>query len=114
MTSSQKKGKSYPNFNDAFEWIGVLKNLRRSLVEARERQMPIFFAPMSYTGEDYTTWTHLSSIHKEMYGNRLFEAGSWGTDFHLHRRHCSHRWQGRLRRDDAALPADLPRDLQCR
>jgi hypothetical protein len=55
-----KKGKSYPNFNEEFEWTGVLKNLRRSLAEARERQMPIFFAPMSYTGEDYTTWTHLS------------------------------------------------------
>ena len=37
---------------------------------------------MSCTEEDYTSWTHLSGIHREMYENRMFEAGSWGAAFH--------------------------------
>ncbi|MDN3354431.1 isochorismatase family cysteine hydrolase [Actinomadura sp. DC4] len=75
-------GKAYSLFKDEFARIGVLDNLQRLLAGARERRMPIFFCPMSYTEEDFTTWKHLSGIHQEMYENRLFAAGSWGADFH--------------------------------
>jgi nicotinamidase-related amidase len=37
---------------------------------------------MAYSEEDYTTWKHLSGIHKVMYDQRMFQAGSWGADFH--------------------------------
>jgi nicotinamidase-related amidase len=77
-----ENGKGYPLFEDEFARIGVLENLVRLLAGARERQIPIFFCPMSYTEEDFTTWKHLSGIHQEMYEKRMFEAGSWGADFH--------------------------------
>jgi nicotinamidase-related amidase len=75
-------GKGYPNFKDEFERIGTRENIARLLAYARERDISVFFAPMSYTEEDYTSWKHLSGIHREMYDNRMFEAGSWGADFH--------------------------------
>jgi nicotinamidase-related amidase len=75
-------GKAYPLVKDELDRIGVIENLKRLLSGARERGLPIIFAPMSYTEEDFTTWKHLSGIHKEMYDNRMFEAGSWGADFH--------------------------------
>jgi nicotinamidase-related amidase len=77
-----ESGKGYPLFKDEFARINVLENLVRLLAGARERQMSIFFCPMSYTEEDFTTWKHLSGIHQEMYEKRMFEAGSWGADFH--------------------------------
>jgi nicotinamidase-related amidase len=75
-------GKGYLNFKEEFDRIGTLENIKRLLAGARERGIPVFFAPMSYTEEDYTSWTHLSGIHREMYENRMFEAGSWGAAFH--------------------------------
>jgi nicotinamidase-related amidase len=75
-------GKAYPLVKDVLEQVGTIPNLKRLIDGARERGIPVFFAPMSYTEEDYTTWKHLSGIHKEMYDNRMFKAGSWGADFH--------------------------------
>jgi nicotinamidase-related amidase len=77
-----ENGKGYPLFKDEFARINVLENLTRLLAGARERRMPVFFCPMSYTDEDFTTWRHLSGIHREMFEKRMFEAGSWGADFH--------------------------------
>ncbi|WP_431964941.1 cysteine hydrolase family protein [Actinacidiphila sp. bgisy160] len=77
-----EKGKGYPEFKDEFDRIGTFENLKRLLAGAREQGLPVFFAPMSYTEEDYTSWKHLSGIHQEMFDNRMFEAGSWGADFH--------------------------------
>lgn len=75
-------GKAHPLVKEELERVGVVENLMRLLDGARERGLPVFFAPMSYTGEDFTTWKHLSGIHKAMYEERMFEAGSWGADFH--------------------------------
>ena len=75
-------GKGYPNFKEEFDRIGTFENIKRLLAGAREQGIPVFFAPMSYTEEDYTSWVHLSGIHREMYGTRMFEAGSWGAAFH--------------------------------
>jgi nicotinamidase-related amidase len=77
-----EKGKSYPGFKEEFDRIGTFENLKRLLAGARERGMPVFFAPMSFTEEDYTGWKHLSGIQREMYENRLFAAGSWNAEFH--------------------------------
>jgi len=75
-------GKGYPNFKEEFDRIGTLENIKHLRAGAREQGILVFFAPMSYTEEDYTSWTHLSGIHREMYGSRMFEAGSWGAAFH--------------------------------
>ncbi len=77
-----EKGKAYANFKEEFDRIGTFENLKRLLAGAREQGLPVFFAPMSYTEEDYTSWKHLSGIHHEMFDNRLFEEGSWGAAFH--------------------------------
>ena len=75
-------GKAYPLVKDGLAKIGTVTNLKRLIEGARQRSIPIFFAPMAYSEEDYTTWKHLTGIHKKMYENRMFEAGSWGADFH--------------------------------
>ncbi|MEV4417492.1 cysteine hydrolase [Catellatospora sp. NPDC049609] len=77
-----EKGKSYAEFKDEFERIGTFENLKRLLAGARAQRMPVFFAPMSFTEEDYTTWRYICGIQQEMYDNRLFEAGTWNADFH--------------------------------
>lgn len=75
-------GKAFPLVKDVLEEVGTVENLKRLVGGARERELPLFFAPMAYTEEDFTTWKHLSGIHKAMYDERMFEAGSWGADFH--------------------------------
>lgn len=77
-----ENGKSYPIFKDEFDRIGTFANLKRLLAGVRAHGLPVFFSPMAYTESDYTTWKHLSGIHREMYDNRMFEAGSWGAEFH--------------------------------
>jgi nicotinamidase-related amidase len=75
-------GKGHEGLKSELQRIGVFENLKRLLGGARERRIKTFFAPMAYTEEDYTTWRHLSGIHREMFDNRMFEEGSWGADFH--------------------------------
>lgn len=75
-------GKAYKLVKDVLDQVGTVPNLERLLGGARARGIRIFFAPMAYTEQDYTTWRHLTGIHKAMYDNRMFEAGSWGADFH--------------------------------
>lgn len=77
-----EKGKSYGEFKEEFDRIGTFENLKRLLAGAREQEMPVFFAPMSFTEEDYTSWQYICGIQEEMYDNRLFEAGTWNADFH--------------------------------
>ncbi|PNV31928.1 cysteine hydrolase [Streptomyces sp. DH-12] len=75
-------GKGYPGFKAEFERIGTLDNLRRLLAGFRDKGYPAFFSPMSYTEEEYDNWKHRSGIHHMMFDNRMFEAGSWGAEFH--------------------------------
>lgn len=75
-------GKAYPTFRGEFERIGTFEILKRLLAGAREQGFPVFFAPMSYTEDHYTSWKHISGVHHEMFDNRLFVEGSWGAKFH--------------------------------
>lgn len=77
-----ERGKIYLDYKEEFERIGTFENLKHLLAGTRELGIPVFFAPMAYTEDDYTSWKHISGIHHEMFSNRLFEAGSWGADFH--------------------------------
>ena len=46
--------------------------------------IPVFFEQMAYTEEDYPN-EHLhkrSGINRMMYEMKMFQAGSWGADFH--------------------------------
>ncbi len=62
----------------------VIENLQRVITGAREKGIPVLFGPMAYTEEDYAN-EHLhkrSGINRMMFEMKMFQAGSWGADFH--------------------------------
>ncbi|MDP9473450.1 MAG: cysteine hydrolase [Chloroflexota bacterium] len=62
----------------------VIGNLKRAIEGARELGIPVIFAPMAYTEEDYREHQlhRRSGINRIMFENKMFLAGSWGADFH--------------------------------
>jgi nicotinamidase-related amidase len=62
----------------------VVGNLRRAIDGARAHGIPVLFAPMAYTHEDYAEHQlhRRSGIHRIQFERRMFLAGSWGADFH--------------------------------
>jgi len=62
----------------------VVGNLKRAIEGARERGVPVLFAPMAYTEEDYADGRlqRRSGINRMMFERKMFLAGSWGADFH--------------------------------
>ncbi len=62
----------------------VIGNLKRAIAGARERGIPVLFAPMAYTEEDYRDRQlhRRSGINRVMFEKQMFLAGSWGADFH--------------------------------
>ncbi len=62
----------------------VVDNLTRAIAGARDRGIPVLFAPMAYTEEDYRAHERhrRSGINRVMFEQKMFLAGSWGADFH--------------------------------
>lgn len=62
----------------------VVGHLRRAIDGARQRSLPLLFAPMAYTEEDYAhgKLQCRCGINRIMFEKRMFLAGSWGADFH--------------------------------
>ena len=62
----------------------VVENLKRAIDGARDRGVPVLFAPMAYTAEDYADGQlqRRSGINRLMFERKMFLAGSWGADFH--------------------------------
>ena len=62
----------------------VVGNLRRGIEGARARMIPVLFAPMAYTREDYAEHQlhRRNGIHRVQFERKMFLAGSWGADFH--------------------------------
>lgn len=62
----------------------VVANLGRVIIGARERGLPVLFGPMAYTEEDYADHElqRRSGINRIMFEHKMFQAGSWGADFH--------------------------------
>ncbi len=62
----------------------VVGNLKRAIEGARGRGVPVLFAPMAYTEEDYDDeqLQRRSGINRLMFERKMFLAGSWGADFH--------------------------------
>jgi ureidoacrylate peracid hydrolase len=62
----------------------VVENIRRAVQGAWERGIPVIFAPMAYTEEDYAerNLQRRSGINRIMFERKMFLAGSWGADFH--------------------------------
>jgi len=62
----------------------VVENLRRVIEGAREREIRVVFGPMAYTQEDYADeeLQRRSAINRLMFEHKMFQAGTWGADFH--------------------------------
>jgi len=62
----------------------VVENLKRAIAGAHERNLPVLFGPMAYTEEDYAEMElhRRTGINRMMFEHRMFQAGSWGADFH--------------------------------
>ncbi len=62
----------------------VVGSLRRVIDGAHERGVPVVFAPMAYTEEDYANeeLQRRTAINRIMFERKMFLAGSWGADFH--------------------------------
>lgn len=66
------------------EMNNVIGNIQQVISGARTKGIPVLFGPMAYTEEDYAH-EHLqkrSGINRMMYEMKMFQAGSWGADFH--------------------------------
>lgn len=62
----------------------VVENLKRVIAGARERGIPVLFGPMAYTEQDYADQElqRRSGINRVMFEHKMFQAGTWGADFH--------------------------------
>ncbi len=62
----------------------VVGHLKQAIEGARQRRIPVLFAPMAYTAEDYEDeqLQRRSGINRVMFEKKMFLAGSWGADFH--------------------------------
>ncbi|MFJ9914971.1 cysteine hydrolase family protein [Actinacidiphila glaucinigra] len=76
-------GKAYAIYASEYERLGTIGNLRKLIAGVRRhKDIPIFYSKTSFTDEDYSTWRHVSGMHRKMFDNRLFEAGTWNTEFY--------------------------------
>lgn len=62
----------------------VVAQLRRLTDGARAAGVPVLFGPMAYTAEDYADGKlqRRTGINRLMFENRMFQAGTFGADFH--------------------------------
>ena len=62
----------------------VIENLQRVIAGARAAGIPVLFGPMAYTEEDYADeqLQKRSGINRMMFEMKMFQADSWGADFH--------------------------------
>ncbi|MBW3619496.1 MAG: isochorismatase family protein [Actinobacteria bacterium] len=62
----------------------VVGHLRQAIDVAREQGIPVLYAPMAFTAEDYEDQElqRKTGIGRIMFERRMFLAGTWGADFH--------------------------------
>ncbi|MFB7289752.1 cysteine hydrolase family protein [Actinacidiphila glaucinigra] len=78
-----KDGKAYAIYASEYERLGTIDNLGKLIAGVRRhKEIPVFYSKTAFTDEDYSTWKHVSGMHREMFDHRLFEAGTWNTEFY--------------------------------
>ena len=62
----------------------IVAQLQRLTAGARAAGVPVLFGPMAYTAEDYADGNlqRRTGINRLMFENRMFQAGTFGSDFH--------------------------------
>ncbi|MFF7211739.1 cysteine hydrolase family protein [Streptomyces sp. NPDC008238] len=78
-----RDGKAYAIYAPEYERLGTIDALAR-LIDGvrRHKDVPVFYSTTAFTGEDYSTWKHVCGVHRAMFDRRMFEAGTWNTDFY--------------------------------
>ncbi|GGO41642.1 cysteine hydrolase family protein [Streptomyces lasiicapitis] len=78
-----KDGKAYSTYAPEYERLGTIGNLKKLIAGVRRhKDVPVFYSTTAFTDEDYSTWRHVSGIHRQMFDNQMFQAGTWHTEFH--------------------------------
>ncbi len=92
----------------------VVASLRRVIDGARGRGVPVLFAPMAYTEEDYADHQlqRRTGVNRLMFERRMFLAGSWGADFHPDLQPSEHDIVLEPHKGTDVVQTDLPEHLQ--
>ncbi|SDM05256.1 isochorismatase family cysteine hydrolase [Streptomyces wuyuanensis] len=76
-------GKLWPRAKAVAEQVGLLDHMRQVLAATRSRGIRTLFVPHRRTAPgDYDGWAFPSPSQAATRGARIFEAGSWGGEFH--------------------------------
>ncbi|WP_335979133.1 cysteine hydrolase family protein [Streptomyces sp. CA2R106] len=75
-------GKAWPGLREVCEEVGTVPNMKRTLEAARAAGVQVLHAPMVTQPWDYGPWHHRTPSHDGMAHAQLFQAGSWGAEFH--------------------------------
>ena len=60
----------------------VVEKLQALKQVAKEVRIPVFYSPHYYTEDEYKNWKHLNFVEKVMFERKMFNKGTWGSDFH--------------------------------
>lgn len=78
-----KDGKAFPVYAPEYERLSTIDNLKKLVAGVRRHEdIPVFYSRTAFTDADYSSWRHVSGIHRQMFDNRLFEADTWNTEFY--------------------------------
>jgi ureidoacrylate peracid hydrolase len=76
-------GKLWPNVKEIAEAVNCVSNMRDVLRAARNAGLRVIFVPHHRWREnDIAGRKYLAPIQRRGYERRIFEAGSWGGEFH--------------------------------
>ncbi len=75
-------GKAWPLLSAVMEEVGTIANMKRVLEAGRAAGLHVMHAPMETQPWDYVPWQHANISHQQMGHAQLFQAGTWGAEFH--------------------------------
>lgn len=77
-------GAAYSETKVTLKLHHVIDHLKQAIAGARQNGVPVIYAPMAFTAEDYASeeLQRRSSINRFMFEKKMFLAGTWGADFH--------------------------------
>lgn len=92
----------------------VVGHLRQAIEAARTHGIPVLHAPMAFVAEDYADQElqRRSGIGRIMFELRMFQAGSWGADFHPDLQPREDEVVVKPHKQNDVFETDLPEHLQ--
>jgi ureidoacrylate peracid hydrolase len=77
-------GAAYELTKNTLKLHNMIDHLKQTIDGARAKGIPVLFGPMAYTEDDYADekLQKKSGINRMMFETKMFQAGSWGADFH--------------------------------